>query len=158
MTSLSFLRRAAQISRRSKDRRQRMQLESLEGRQLLSTLQVTTDDDNGDNNNPLDGSLRAAIIASNNAPVGTVTTINFNIGTGGPQTIPLAAPLPTLANPTIIDGTTQPGSNGRAIIQVDGTNAGAGAIGFSVDDDSHNSTIQGLEITGFSGGGILDDN
>ena len=28
----------------------------------------------------------------------------------------------------------------------------------SLDDDSHNSTIKALEITGFNGGGILDDN
>jgi parallel beta-helix repeat protein len=134
-----------------------MMVEPLEGRQLLATLYVTTPFDNGDNNNPTLGSLRAAIVASNNAPVGTVTTIDFKIGTGA-QTISLVAPLPTLANPTVIDGTTQPGYAGRPIIQVDGTQAGGGAIGFSLDDDSHNSTIQGLEITGFSGGGILDDN
>src|SRR5262249_52829731 len=33
-----------------------------------------------------------------------------------------------------------------------------GAVGFSLDDDSHDSTIKGLEITGFNSGGILDDN
>jgi hypothetical protein len=142
---------------RARSRRSRPAVEGLEGRQLLSTLYVTSLGDNGDNANPTPNSLRAAIVASNNAPVGTVTTIDFSIGTGA-QTISLVAPLPTLANPTIIDGTTQPGYAGRPMIQVDGTQAGAGAIGFSLDDDSHNSTIKGLEITGFNGGGILDDN
>ncbi len=150
-------RPASTFRLRARSRRSLPRVEGLEGRQLLSTLYVTTDDDSGDNNNPTAGSLRAAIVASNNAPVGTVTTIDFSIGTG-PQTISLVAPLPTLANPTIIDGTTQPGYAGRPIIQVDGAQAGAGAIGFSLDDDSHNSTIEGLEVTDFNGGGILDDN
>ena len=159
LTTLNLHRhRVPKLFRRPQDRRRRVRVESLECRELLSTVFVTTAADSGDNNNPTSGSLRAAIIASNNAPVGTVTTIDFNIAAGGAQTISLLAPLPTLANPTIIDATTQPGYSGKPIIQVDGTQAGAGAIGFSLDDDSHNSTINGLEITGFNGGGILDDN
>ena len=159
LTTLNLHRhRVAKLFRRPQDHRRRVRVESLERRELLSTVFVTTAADSGDNNNPTSGSLRAAIIASNNAPVGTVTTIDFNIAAGGAQTISLLAPLPTLANPTVIDATTQPGYSGKPIIQVDGTQAGAGAIGFSLDDDSHNSTINGLEITGFNGGGILDDN
>jgi hypothetical protein len=147
----------ATASRRRAALRGRPSIEVMEGRQLLSTLFVTTDGDSGDNNNPTAGSLRAAIIASNGAAVGTVTTVDFSIGTGA-RTISLVAPLPTLANPTIIDGTTQPGYAGRPLIQVDGAQAGGAAVGFFLDDDSHDSAIKGLEITGFGGGGILDDN
>ena len=103
------------------------------------------------------GTLRYAIDQANALAPNTPVTIDFSIGTGQ-QTISLLQPLPTLANPITIDGTTQPGYAGKPLIQVDGTQAGAGAIGFSLDDDSHNSTIKALEITDFSGGGILDDN
>ena len=46
----------------ARDHRQAPRLESLEGRQLLSTFkfQVTNVSDNGDNSSPLAGSLRAA--------------------------------------------------------------------------------------------------
>ena len=144
-------------ARRRADRRSRPSIEAMEGRQLLSTFTVSNLGDNPAGTADIPGSLRDAIDQANAAPVGTVATINFAIGTG-PQTIALLQPLPTLANPMIINGATQPGYAGRPIVEIDGTNAGAGAVGFSLDDDSHNSTIEGLEVNAFSGGGILIDN
>ncbi len=144
-------------SRRARLRR-RCGVELLETRELLSvTFNVSTDDDTPAGSADEVGTLRSAIDQANALPANTPVTIDIAIGTG-PQTIELLQPLPTLAVPTTIDGTTQPGYAGKPIIQVDGTQAGSGAIGFSLDDDSHNSTIKGLEITGFNGGGILDDN
>lgn len=86
-----------------------------------ATFQVTTAADNGDDANPVAGSLRAAIINANSSP-GT-DTIAFAIGSG-PQTIlPLAA-LPKVTDPVVIDGTTQPGFAGSPIIEIKGTSAG----------------------------------
>jgi hypothetical protein len=143
--------RPTTAARRARNRR-RLAIEPLETRQVLSTVfTVTTDEDSGA------GSLRDAINQANALAPNTPVTIDFSIGFGA-QTIELQSALPTLANPITLDGTTQPGYNGRPVIQVDGVNAGSGVVGFSLDDDSHNSTIKGLEVTGFNGGGILDDN
>lgn len=62
---------------------------------------VTTTADNGP------GSLRQAIIYANtNAGVDTIA---FAISGAGPRTITLAAPLPEITEPVVVDGTTQPG-------------------------------------------------
>ncbi len=137
--------------------RRRAAVELLEGRELLSTFTVTNDDDSPAGSPDIQNSLRWAIDQANALAPNTPSTINFAIGTGA-QTIELDQALPTLANPITIDGTTQPGYASKPLIQVNGTQAGSGVVGFSLDDDSHNSTIKGLEITGFNGGGVLDDN
>jgi titin len=138
--------------------RSRFRVEHLETRELLSAVfNVTRDDDTPAGAPDVAGTLRYAIDQANLLAPNTPVTIDFSIGTGQ-QTIALLQPLPTLANPITIDGTTQNGYVGKPLIQVDGSQAGAGAIGFSLDDDSHNSTIKALEITDFDGGGILDDN
>ena len=138
--------------------RRKCRVDLLETRELLSTVfNVTSESDTPAGTADEVGTLRYAIDQANALAPNTPVTIDFAIGTGQ-QTISLLQPLPTLANPITIDGTTQPGYAGKPLIQVDGSQAGAGAIGFSLDDDSHNSTIKGLEITDFNGGGILDDN
>ncbi len=156
ITSLRFAR-PSKPARRARLRR-KFRLELLETRELLSTVfNVTSESDTPAGSADQVGTLRYAIDQANALAPNTPVTIDFSIGTGQ-QTISLLQPLPTLANPITLDGTTQPGYAGKPLIQVDGSQAGAGAIGFSLDDDSHNSTIKGLEITDFSGGGILDDN
>ena len=138
--------------------RRKFGIERLETRELLSTVfNVTSGGDTPAGTADQVGTLRYAIDQANALAPNTPVTINFSIGTGQ-QTISLLQPLPTLANPVTIDGTTQPGYAGTPLIQVDGSQAGPGAIGFSLDDDSHNSTIKGLEINNFNSGGILDDN
>ena len=78
-----------------------VRVESLESRQLLATFSVPNTAD------LVAGSLRAAVLASNSA--GGSNTIDFNISGPGVQTIALASPLPSLINPTVIDGTSPPG-------------------------------------------------
>lgn len=56
----------------------------------------------------------------------------FNIGGGGGRNIALATALPALTGPASIDATTQPGYAGSPLIQLDGLNAGAGAIGLQL--------------------------
>src|SRR2546426_1625985 len=56
------------------------------------------------------GSLRQAIIDANNSP--GVDTIQFNITGGGFQTIAPTSALTAIADPVILDGTTQPGYSG----------------------------------------------
>ncbi|RME63564.1 MAG: CSLREA domain-containing protein, partial [Caldilineae bacterium] len=57
-------------------------------------------------------SLREAINAANaHANGGSPDQIVFNIPGSGPFTIQPATPLPTITDPVIIDGTTQPGAS-----------------------------------------------
>lgn len=108
---------------------------------------VTTTADNGDNVNPTPGSLRKAILDAN-ASAGT-DTITFNIGTG-PQTITPPSALPTVADPAIIDGTSQPGFAGSPIIEINGINLGAGVMGLRII--AGNSTVKGLVINNVKDG------
>ncbi len=140
---------------------------------LLATVAVTTTNDvlDGDTSSianllltpGLDGkiSLREAIIAANNtANAGGPDLIQFNISGIGPHTINVMDPdgagpfagLPTIVDPVIIDATTQPGFSGTPIIQLNGTNAGPGADGFSIT--AGGSTIRGFVINRFRGDGI----
>jgi parallel beta-helix repeat protein len=79
----------------------RPRLEVLEDRRLLSVFLVTN------TNNAGAGSLRQAILDANVNP--GPDTIEFDIEPGGDQSIALTSPLPTLADPVFIDGTSQPG-------------------------------------------------
>src|SRR4051794_19733889 len=82
----------------------RLRFERLEDRTLLATFVVSNTADSGT------GSLRDAITQANNTSLHPgLDTINFNIAPGGVQTIRPASPLPTITDPVVIDGTTQPG-------------------------------------------------
>jgi CSLREA domain-containing protein len=94
--------------------------------------------------------LRAAIEEAN--ADGTASTITFNIGGGGVQTITPGSALPTITQPVTIDGTTQPGYAGAPIIELNGSSAGAGVKGLQIG--ASNSTVRGLAINRFGGNGI----
>ena len=114
---------------------------------MLSTFTVTNTSDSGA------GGLRQAIISSDG--VSGPARINFNIPGGGVQTINLLSALPAITRPVVLDGTTEPDSFGGPVIQVDGTNAGSTAVGLTLTAAASGSTIKGLAITDFSGGGLL---
>ena len=124
-----------------------------------ATFTVTTAADNGDNVNPTPGSLRKAIIDANNSA--GLDTISFNIAAAGVQTITLLAALPTITDPVIIDGYTQPlsnantlavGSDATLLIELNGTSAGAGVSGLTIT--AGGSTVRGLVINRFTSLGI----
>lgn len=105
------------------------------------------------------GSLRQAILDANANP-GT-DTINFNIPGAGPHTIKPLSALPTITDPVIIDGYTEPGSspntngpglgiNAVLMIELDGTNAGDLVDGLYIT--AGDSTVRGLVINRFGGG------
>ncbi len=107
------------------------------------------------------GSLRAAIEAANNVFTNPgLDTITFAIPGPGAKTIfiggfpfyPALNPLPSITNPVIINGTTQPG------LELNGTSAGAGAIGLFLGAGSSGSTIRGLTINRFGSSGIWIEN
>ena len=97
-----------------------------------ATLTVTTTADSGP------GSLRQAILDSN-ASAGTLDTIAFAVGSGL-QTITPLSPLPTITDPVVIDGTTQPGFAGMPLVGLDGSTAGG--TGLMITAGS--STVRGL--------------
>ena len=116
-----------------------------EVRPSAATLTVTTTADAVDSNRG-DGvcddgagacTLRAAMEEAN-ASAGT-DAIAFNIPGPGPYTIRPASALPSITDPVVIDGYTQPGaipnsnpittgSNAVLKIELDGSNAGAGSV------------------------------
>ena len=132
---------------RRHDNRRRLLVESLEGRQLLSTFTVTNVNDSGS------GSLRQAIISSDSSSGSTVNTINFDIGTGGVATIALKSGLPAITHPVVIDGTTQPGTGTTPGIVLNGASAGKSTDGLTVQ--ASNSTVKGLVVDYFGGTGVL---
>ena len=131
-----------------------------------ASFTVTNTNDSGP------GSLRQVILDANASP-GT-DTITFNIPGAGPHTIQPASALPTITDPVVIDGYTQPGAtpntngpglgiNAMLMIELDGSMMGAEANGLHITGG--NSAVGGLVINSFgsspgvwaSGIGILLD-
>jgi len=104
--------------------------------------------------------LRAAIEEAN--ALAGADTIGFNIPTS--ELGYLAAPLSytiqpgsafsALAEQVDIDGATQPDFPGTPIIVIDGTSAGVGAAGLTINGVAAGSTIRGLVINNFDYRGI----
>jgi hypothetical protein len=119
----------------------------LEDRLLLSSSPfiVDTTADSGP------GSLRAAILSANAQP--GPSTIDFNIGSGGTQTIELTSPLPVITRPVVLDGSTQPGFAGTPLVTLDGKNAGPASTGLTIT--AGNTTVRDLAIDRFGGSGIV---
>jgi len=116
-------------------------VEALEGRQAPAV--VTTHLDNGDNLNPVPGSLRAAVVDVIGNSGGTIT---FNLPAALP--IEIAAPgLPAIPFPVAIDGTSQPGYvAGKPLVELRGSLAGL-STGLTLTGG--NSSVTGLIINGF---------
>ena len=104
--------------------------------------------------------LRAAMEEAN--ALAGVDTIGFNIPTTelGHSPAPLSytiqpgSPLPPVTEQVVINGATQPDFPGTPIIVIDGTSAGVGAAGLTVDGVAAGSTIRGLVINNFDYRGI----
>ena len=102
-----------------------------------ATYTVTTPAASGE------GSLKQAIMDSN-ASIGVPDTIEFNLPGGGVQTIKLSANLlPTITDPVVIDGTTQPGYVGTPLVFLDGTGA-RNVAGLIIT--AGNTIVRGLAI------------
>jgi len=112
-----------------------------------ATYTVTSAADAGAN------TLRWAIQQANTNANSDIIT--FNVGGGGARNIALSTPLPAITSPVTIDATTQPGYAGTPLIQLDGLNAGAGAIGLQLSSSA--STLRGFAVMRFNGGGIRID-
>lgn len=97
------------------------------------------------------GSLRQAII-NTNAAAG-LDQITFNIPGAGVQTINLLSALPTITDPVVIKGSTQPGFAGMPLIELNGAGAGVGESGLVIT--AGGSTVSNLIINRFGEAGIL---
>ncbi|MBI2834372.1 MAG: hypothetical protein HYX76_08100 [Acidobacteria bacterium] len=107
-------------------------------------LVVTNTNDSGP------GSLRRALLEANAAS--GVNTIEFDIAGAAPYTITPLSALPTITDPVVIDGTTEPDFAGTPVIVLNGSAAGIGSHGLTITAGS--SVIRGLVINNFSGAGI----
>ena len=108
-----------------------------------STIVKNTNDTGAD-------SLRAAMVCANGDA--GLDTISFAIAAAGVQSIAPASALPTITDPVIIDGTTQPLYAGTPLIELNGTSAGALVNGLTIT--TCGSTVRGLAINRFLGNGI----
>ncbi|CAN5547219.1 hypothetical protein BH10ACI3_BH10ACI3_16850 [soil metagenome] len=97
------------------------------------------------------GSLRNAITTANTTP--GIQTISFNMPGTAPFTIVAATGLPSITEPLIIDGTSQPGFAGSPVIEIDGSSTIKEA-GFNITGGG--STIRGLVINRFLIGIAID--
>lgn len=119
-----------------------------------TTFTVNATDDPGDGAcTTTHCSLREAIEAAN-AKAGT-DTIAFDIDGIAPYTIQLSAALPTISDPLVMDGTTEPDFTIRPVVQLDGTKA-VGAAGLRITAGS--STVRGLVVKNFADGIRLESN
>ncbi len=118
------------------------------GRVRAATFTVTTTVDNGDDVNPTPGSLRKAILDANAAA--GLDTISFNIPGTGVQTIIPASQLPSITDPLIIDGTTQPGYAGSPLIELNGATAAAPQFTIGLIISANGSTLRALAVNRYS--------
>jgi CSLREA domain-containing protein len=122
---------------------------------VADTFTVTNTADPGDGVCNSACTLREAITAANANP--GADTIAFNIPGSVLHTISPTSEMPTITETLTIDGYTQPGAaenslaigdNAVLLIELNGTNAGAGAIGLNILHDGN--MIRGLVINRFS--------
>ena len=118
---------------------------------------VTTTQDNGNNANPILGSLRQVIESLNSASLST-STVTFNIPTTDPGynpatstfTIKLPAVLPAIGVQETLDGTTESTFLGQtAFIEINGN--GLAGDGLTLGTGSDGGTTVLLEIVDFAG-------
>jgi CSLREA domain-containing protein len=114
-----------------------------------TTFTVNTNDDADTVCTAAHCSLREAIKAAN-ASLGN-DQIVFDIPLGGAETIrPVGRSLPAVIDPVTLDATTQPGYSGSPIIELDGSLAGPGSVGFDIP--AGQSVIEGFVVNGFAVG------
>ncbi|MCH9647851.1 MAG: right-handed parallel beta-helix repeat-containing protein [Deltaproteobacteria bacterium] len=109
------------------------------------TISVTTTADSGA------GSLRQALLDANADP--GADTVTFDLAGEPPYVVQPLSPLPTLTDPVVIDGSTQPGFATIPIIVLDGSSAGAGADGLRFE--TLLSTVKSLVVQNFSANGLF---
>jgi hypothetical protein len=104
------------------------------------------------------GSLRqflsnANAIAGQNSSQFAIPTSDSNYSsTTGAFTISPGSALPTLTDPIVVDGSTQPGFSGKPLIDLSGLSAGNTANGLVLS--AGNSAVENLAINGFKGYGV----
>ena len=100
--------------------------------------------------------IRAAIEEVNGA--GGIDEVRFDLPTTDPNhaagvwAISPSSALPAIAEPAIIDATTQPGWTTTPLVELDGTSAGVAVDGLAIAGPT--VAVRGLAVNGFDGAGI----
>jgi hypothetical protein len=161
---VNWLRSLAAARFTSSPRRSRRPvLETLECRLAPAIFTVSNTHDSGP------GSLRAALVAADASPgadhikfaipttdAGFVdANNNGHLDPGDYWTIAPTSALPTITGSVFLDGWSQggPAYHGNPLIELNGTAAGSGANGLTLDH-AFNTIIRGLVINRFDGSGI----
>lgn len=137
----------------------RPKLDRLEPKLAPTVFTVTNTNDSGA------GSLRNAILAANG---GGLDEIHFNIPGAGVHTITPLSQLPSINDPVVIEGYTQPGASANtngpsqadnAVLQIEINGANGNQNGLVLSDTADGSTVRGLVIdNGFSFGILIGAN
>jgi hypothetical protein len=113
---------------------------------------VTTADDNGNNTNPVNGSLRSAILTANAGD-----TIRFNINNAAVQVLVSKNALPTIGKLIFIDG-RPPDDKSKPLQTIeltpDPNNNPMGASGLTLGAGADGSKVFGLTIDRFDNAGV----
>jgi titin len=164
MTLVNWSRSLAAARVTSRARRScRPALEALECRLALAVFTVSNTHDGGP------GSLRVALMSADTSPgpdrirfaipttdAGFVdANHNGHLNPGDYWSIAPSSPLPTITGSVLLNGWSQGGAgyHGNPLIELNGTFAGSGANGLTLDH-AFNTTIRGLDINRFDGSGI----
>jgi predicted outer membrane repeat protein len=128
--------------------------ERCEERTLLSTFNVTSTLDNGDNTNPIPGSLRAAVVAANadTDPAGSIIGFDPSVFGSTPQLITLGGSelLLSSSNVTI----TGPGA---ALLAISGNGQSrVFEVAATADASLSGLTVENGAVSDMNGGGILN--
>jgi titin len=115
----------------------------------FSTADGVCDTNDSVGNGPC--TLRAAIEQANG--LAGLDRIEFSIAGAGPHTISPSSALPTITDPLIIDGTSEPDFVNTPIVELDGTSAGTGPVN-GLNITAGGSTVKGLVINRFGQDGI----
>ncbi|GAB5407297.1 MAG: hypothetical protein Aurels2KO_55280 [Aureliella sp.] len=126
--------------------RRTLRQETLETRQLLATLVVSSPDDTGP------GTLRQAIIDSNH--LSGPDEITFDLPEDQLALHP-ESPLPAITDSVTIDASTQHGDSGVPAVGLYGWLLDEGSSGLTVEANA--VTVRGLAIAGFGHAGIFVD-
>src|SRR5262249_43948350 len=116
---------------------------------------ITLTNSGGDPSSLGQSSMPAGWASQISGIFGNDNTIDFKIPGSGTHSIVLGSDLPTIAVPTTIDGTSEPGYAGQPLIVINANHVAQNGLMIDATDNVSGSTFEGLQIEGATNAGII---